>query len=52
MGTLQEAVNKMLDELPRMLLSSLIDEKLREQNIKLSKRKLDALTQRVLGPQL
>src|SRR5712664_1768569 len=49
MGTLQEAVNKMLDELPHMLLSSLIDEKLREQNIKLSKRKLDALTQRVLS---
>src|ERR1700737_1638077 len=39
----------MLDELPHMLLSSLIDEKLREQNIKLSKRNLDKLTQRVLS---
>lgn len=49
MGTLQEAVDTMLDEVPHMLLSSLIDEKLREQNIELSKPKLDALTHRILS---
>jgi Family of unknown function (DUF5677) len=48
MDTLQKAVNKTLEEVPLTILSALLDEKLREQNIKLSKRRLGDLTRRLL----
>lgn len=48
MDTLQNAMNKILEEVPLTILSALLDEKLREKNIKLSKRKLGDLTRRLL----
>jgi len=48
MDKLQNAMNKILEEVPLTILSALLDEKLREKNIKLSKRKLGDLTRRLL----
>ena len=49
MDTLQKTVNKTLEELPLTILSALLDEKLREQDVKLSKRKLVELSKRLLN---
>ena len=48
MASLQETIDAMLEDLPVQLLSKELDEKLRLQGIRLSKRKLEALTRRVL----
>jgi hypothetical protein len=48
MDTLQRTVNKTLEELPLTILSTLLDGKLREQDVKLSKRKLVELSKRLL----
>jgi hypothetical protein len=49
MGSLQQAMSDIIDELPHIVLSQLMDEKLRAQKITLGKRKLKALVARILG---
>ena len=45
-------MDKCLEELPRILLSDLLDRKLRAQGIKLSKRKLGEFTDKILNERL
>ncbi|WP_291864771.1 DUF5677 domain-containing protein [Bradyrhizobium sp.] len=49
MGTVQDEMNKWLHDLPRQLAAELVDEKLREQKIKLSKKRLDELIDRIMA---
>jgi Family of unknown function (DUF5677) len=48
MDTLQKAISEQLTGLPRLLLADLLDQKLRGQGIKLSKRKRSELADRIL----
>jgi hypothetical protein len=52
MDTLQKAMNRSLEELPRLLLADLLDQKLRAQGIKLSKRRRDQLAEKILKEKL
>jgi hypothetical protein len=52
MDTLQKALQHKLAELPRQFLPDLLDEKLRGHGIKLSKRKLTELADRILNGEI
>ena len=52
MDTLQKALQLKLAELPRQFLPHLLDNKLREQGINLSKRKLAELADKILGGEI
>jgi len=49
MNTLQQTLQKQLSDLPRQFLPELLDKKLREHGVKLSKRKLAELSGKVLN---
>jgi hypothetical protein len=49
MGTVQAEMNKWLHDLPRQLAAELVDGKLREQKIKLSKKRLYELIDRLIA---
>src|SRR5258708_5911769 len=48
MGTIQDAIEKIVRDLPRQLLSVLVVQKLDAQGVKLSARELDELTKEIL----
>ncbi len=52
MDTLQKAMNRWLEELPHLLVADLLDDKLRAQGVKLSKRKRGELADKILNEQL
>jgi hypothetical protein len=52
MDTLQKTMNRWLDELPRLLLADLLDQKLRAQGIKLSKHQRGELADKILTEKL
>jgi hypothetical protein len=48
MGTIQEAIEKVVQNLPRQLLSDLVVQKLDEQGVKLSAPELESLIKEIL----
>lgn len=52
MDTLQKTMNRWLEELPRLFLADLLDDKLRANGIKLSKRKRGEFADKILKKEL
>ena len=52
MDTIQNAMNRWLDELPRTLLADLIDQKMGSHSVRLSKKKRDELANKILTEKL
>ena len=49
MGAIQDEVNKRINDLPRQLASEMVDKKLHEQKVELSKEHLEELVNRLLA---